>query len=117
MSQLTMQETAVNAVKLSNQVVKGQIAAFRRSVCYGLIFVCVSCHRKMFEDEVVKYAGKIKEKIESYEGLFERTIVRLDLVPNIFNDLYYLCKTCNKQLCKGKMPSIMKLTVLAKYVL
>ena len=85
---------------------EGIIAAFRRSVRYGAIFVCVSCHRKMFEDSVVKYAGSVRAKIESYDGLFERTIVSFDQVPNIFDNTYYLCLTCKKYLCQGKMPGI-----------
>ena len=90
--------------KLSTE--EGQIAAFHRSVRYGPIFVCISCHRKMFEDQVVKYAGKVKAKIESYKGLYERTIKNVDQIPNIFDGVYYLCKTCQRSLYQGKMPGI-----------
>ena len=57
----------------------------------------------MFKKSIVIYEGKVKEKIEGYEGLYQKAIERIDMVPIIRNK-YYLCKTCKKYLDKNGVP-------------
>ena len=57
----------------------------------------------MFKKSIVIYEGKVKEKIESYEGLYQKAIERIDMVPIIRNK-YYLCLTCKKYLDKNSIP-------------
>ena len=81
---------------------EGRIALFKESVKYGAIFPCVCCQRVMFQQSVVNYDA-VKEKIEKHEGLFEKAIQNMDLVPVILGK-HYLCLTCRKYLVKGSMP-------------
>ena len=82
---------------------EGRIAAFREDTRDGPCFPCICCQRAMFHQSVVKYEGKVKEKIESYEGLYEKAIERIDMIPIVRNK-YYLCKTCKKYLDKNQVP-------------
>ena len=82
---------------------EGRIAAFREATRDGPCFPCICCQRAMFKKQVVIYEGKVKEKIESYEGLYEKAIERIDMIPIVRNK-YYLCKTCKKYLDKNQVP-------------
>ena len=82
---------------------EGRIALFKEAVRYGAIFPCVCCQRVMFKQSVVDY-NSVKEKIEKHEGLFEKAIQNMDLVP-VIHGKHYLCLTCRKYLVvKGSMP-------------
>ena len=85
------------------QTAEGRIAAFREATRDGPCFPCICCQRAMFKKQVVIYEGKVKAKIESYEGLYEKAIERIDMIPIVRNK-YYLCKTCKKYLDKNQVP-------------
>ena len=56
-----------------------------------------------FRDKVGLFPKKKQDKIEKHEGLFEKAIQNMDLVPETFGK-HYLCLTCRKYLVKGSMP-------------
>ena len=85
------------------QTAEGRIAAFREATRDGPCFPCICCQRAMFKKQVVIYEGKVKAKIESYEGLYKKAIDRIDMIPIVRNK-YYLCKTCKKYLDKNQVP-------------
>ena len=85
-----------------NKTPEGRIKLFKESVMYGAIFACVCCQRLMFKQSVIDY-NAVKDKIEKHEGLFEKAIQNMDLVPVTFGK-HYLCLTCRKYLVKGSMP-------------
>ena len=85
-----------------NKTPEGRIKLFKESVMYGAIFPCVCCQRLMFKQSVIDY-NAVKDKIEEHEGLFEKAIQNMDLVP-VIQGKHYLCLTCRKYLVKGSMP-------------
>ena len=77
---------------------------FRHAVKYGAIFVCISCHQRLFENGVTFITTKFKEEIENKKpGLYEESVEEIEQymrkVPGS-----YICHTCKQTLKKGKMP-------------
>ena len=75
---------------------------FRRRVQFGPIFICSSCHQKLFENQVLEITEGIREQIYKVDpGIMEVCIdeeVEVDLGRNgAGNEIKssYLCKSCN----------------------
>ena len=89
----------------------GRARKFRRSIMLGDIFVCSSCERELFEQNVTKIDG-LEEKVEKKKpGLFWKCIPRLKpeaeltlVVDGKKTVHHYICHACKGHMQKGKMP-------------
>ena len=85
---------------------EGRRKIFFRSVKYGPIFICVCCHRSLFEHSVQLIKG-INEFICQINNLhtkiFENAIGYESLKHKTFGQ-HYICFTCTKYINKGKIP-------------
>ena len=90
------------SIENRRKIPEGRIARFKEAVLYGAIFPCVCCQRLRFKQSVVNYDA-VKDKIEKHEGLFEKAMQNMDLVP-VMQGKHYLCLMCRKYLVKGSMP-------------
>ena len=90
----------------SIETAEGRRQLFFRSVKFGPIFICISCHRRLFENSV-KALSDVNEFIteleEIHPGLFSKTIGYESLVYKV-QDHHYLCLTCEKYIFKGELP-------------
>ena len=85
---------------------KQRFLKFKADIQDGLQFVCVSCYRIFFKNQVVPGGGEneLKSKLT--------TMKQLDLIPHISKDCtrngrVYLCITCNKYIFKkNKLPPL-----------
>ena len=81
---------------------------FERMVKYGPIFVCICCHRKLFENSVKEIEDMqhyINDLDMKREGLFEDVIGLESLRDEFFIlNSYHLCSTCDRHIQKGKLP-------------
>ena len=90
----------------------GRARKFRRAIMLADIFVCSSCERVLFEQNVTKIDG-LEEKVEKKKsGLFRKciprlkpeTLVKLDIDGKVTAH-HYICHACkDHMLKKGKMP-------------
>ena len=56
-----------------------RLKKFRNSVKYGAIFVCSSCHQRLFENGVTLITTKFKEDIETKKpGLYEDSVQEIE---------------------------------------
>ena len=71
---------------------------------YGAIFICSSCHQRLFENGVSLITSKFKEDLEKKNpGLFrESTEEIIQFIKK--KPQSYICHTCKENLTKGKMP-------------
>ena len=79
---------------------------FKRAVKYGAIFVCSSCHQRMFENGVSAITEQFREDVEKKKiGLFNECIPD-ELVLHIHGkkSAAYLCHTCKNTMRRGKVP-------------
>ena len=86
--------------------VEGRRQIFFRSVKYGPIFVCISCHRSLFEHSVesISDINNFKSNLEDiHPGIFNKTIGNDSLRFRIQNNIH-ICLTCKKFILSGKMP-------------
>merc|ERR1712192_229053 len=89
----------------------GRARKFRRAIMLGDIFVCSSCERELFEQNVSKING-LEEKVEKKKpGLFQRCIPRLKpeaeltlVIDGKKTVHHYICHACKGHMQKGKMP-------------
>ena len=93
---------------------------FRRATMCGPIFICVSCHGKMFESTVQKFTEKLMEEVDQKIALKDciadlNLFTRVEIIttnsrePDSFSKDKeigdrYICKTCLKYLRRGKLP-------------
>ena len=85
-----------------------RLISFRKAVRYGAIFVCSSCHQRMFENGVSAVTTKFKEEVEKKKsGHFDECIAE-ELILEIHGKQSgsYLCHTCKNTIKKGKIPSM-----------
>ena len=83
-----------------------RLIKFKRAVRYGAIFVCSSCHQRVFENGVSATTDKFKQEIEVKKaGLFEECI-ETEIILDIHGKRResYLCHTCKNTMKKGKIP-------------
>merc|ERR1712173_348587 len=79
----------------------GRARKFRRAIMLGDIFVCSSCERELFEQNVTKIDG-LEEKVEKKKpGLFRKCIPRLKPEALVKLDIddkatahHYICHAC-----------------------
>ena len=86
--------------------VEGRRQIFFRSVKYGPIFVCISCHRSLFEHSVESISdfNDFKSNLEEiHPGIFNKTIGNDSLRFRIHEN-FQICLTCKKYILGGKMP-------------
>ena len=79
---------------------------FFRSVKFGPIFICISCHRRLYENSVKALSDVnkfITELEEMHTGLFSKTIGYESLTYKVQGH-HYLCLTCEKYIFKGELP-------------
>ena len=97
-----------------------RVREFRDQTMFGPIFVCVSCHGKMFKASVQKFTKKlaeeINEKIELETCIIDQNLmtkVEIDYIgykePDSFSKEKlvgesFICKTCLNYLRRGKLP-------------
>ena len=80
-----------------------RLIKFKHAVKYGAIFICSSCHQRLFENGVSSITSKFKEDLKKKNpGLFrestEEIIQCIKKKPQS-----YICHTCKETLMKGKM--------------
>ena len=97
-----------------------QLKAFRDQTMMGPVFICVSCHGKMFRVAVQKFTEDIEAEIDEKIAITE-CIANVNLItkveiksskneaPNSFQrnktiGERFICKTCLNYLRKGKLP-------------
>jgi hypothetical protein len=81
-----------------------RLRRFRHAVKYGAIFVCSSCHQRLFENGVTLITERFKQEIEirnpgNYDNSVEEIKQHIKKKPGA-----YICHTCKETLKKGKMP-------------
>ena len=90
---------------------------FRTATRYGPIFICSSCHQKLFEHQVISLDESFEKEInEKYNEAFTKNVdekVKVSILVQVRNEvrdkgLNYICKTCKRFLIKGKMPKLNK---------
>ena len=85
---------------------------FRRRVQYGPIFVCSSCHQKLFENQVEEITDEIRKIIDNVDSGIRAECVEdevlIDLGRNaVGNEIKsFFCKSCKWYLIRGKMPKL-----------
>ena len=83
-----------------------RLIAFRKATQFGAIFVCVSCHQRMFENGVTVVTNYFKEMVEKKKpGLYHECVIEEDQEVN-GNRACYICHTCKETMKRGKMPAM-----------
>ena len=81
---------------------------FFQTVKYGPIFICICCHRKLFETGVkeIKDMRVFIEELDMIrECLFDDVIGSESLRSDFFvMNSYFVCLTCDKYIKRGKLP-------------
>lgn len=93
-----------------------RLLKFRRSTRLGAIFICSSCHQKLFDNQVEELDQSMEENLmetdtELYvkcipagqKVLVEVTSIEENGIPRTESH-YYICKKCHKSLGLGRMP-------------
>ena len=89
-----------------------RLVNFQKSVRFGAIFICSSCDKKMFQNNVTKLDEIVKDKLQEKNKELYNNVIRNSL-EEIEVDIAdseetkrsaYLCMTCKKHLGKGKIP-------------
>ena len=87
---------------------------FHRAVLFGPIFICSCCHRKLFENGVMKITEKFKEKLIGKKVPYSLVIppeqekyieIDYDGSTEPLSGIY-ICHTCKSSLLKGQMPAM-----------
>ena len=83
-----------------------RLISFKKAVKYGAIFVCSSCHQRMFENGVSAITDKFKENVEKKKNGLFKDCVQEELILNIHGKMpgSYLCHTCKNTMLRGRMP-------------
>ena len=86
---------------------------FRRRIQFGPIFVCSSCHQKLFENQVEVITDGMREQIDKVNPKIREECIdeeiQVDLARNrtgIKIKGSYLCKSCKWYLIRGRMPKL-----------
>ena len=87
--------------KRSNSSMDAAIDAFLAKCRHGPDYVCVSCNRLMYRQTVVPLN---KTKYVKVKKGFLDMVIGYDILYASFNSLYYICKTCDNALGRGRMP-------------
>ena len=83
-----------------------RLKAFRKAIQFGAIFVCISCHQRMFENGVTVVTNYFKDLVERKKpGLYNECVVEEDQEIN-GTRACYICHTCKETMQRGKMPAI-----------
>ena len=94
-----------------------RLQRFKRATRYGPIFVCSSCHQKLFEYEVVQLEQSLEDEVnENHDGAFSKYVDEKIPVCIVIKEKgmiterksHYICKCCKNYLRKGKMPKLSK---------
>ena len=81
-----------------------RLIKFRQAVKFGAIFICSSCHQRLYENGVSLLTSKFKEDVVSKApGLYEECIEEITQYMKK-KPQSYICHTCKETLSKGKMP-------------
>ena len=81
-----------------------RLRKFRHAIKYGAIFVCSSCHQRLFENGVTLITNKFAEDVEGKKpGLFKDCITEEEQFIKKKSGSY-ICHTCKVTMKKGKMP-------------
>merc|ERR1712112_529115 len=87
---------------------EGRIRQFRRSVKYGAIFVCICCHRKLFENGVkaIKDLDQYMSTLDTLDDQLFNNAIGIESIREKFfvNGFYHLCFNCDKYIMKKKVP-------------
>ena len=68
----------------------------------GPNYVCVSCHRLIYRQTVLSFSKSKYTKAKKRPLL--NTVVGDDHLYASFNGKYFICRTCDGALCRGRMP-------------
>ena len=100
------QKAQARASRHSTQ--EGRIRQFRRSVKYGAIFVCICCHRKLFENGVkaIKDLDQYMSILDTLDDQLFNNAIGIESIREKFfvNGFYHLCFNCDKYIMKKKVP-------------
>ena len=80
---------------------------------FGPIFVCSSCHQKLFSHQVEKMTDTLKDAIDAVDPDIREKYIDEEIIVDLGKDEYgkenkypYLCKSCKNYLKKGKLPKL-----------
>ena len=97
----------------SNVSADKRIANFRKRVKYGPIFVCSSCHQKLFSHQVEKMTETLKDVIDAVDPEIRGQYIDEEILVDLGQDkdgnenkYPYICKSCKNYLKKGKLPKL-----------
>ena len=97
----------------SNISADKRIGSFRKRVQYGPIFVCSSCHQKLFSQQVEKLTKTLKDTIDEVDRDIRNACIDDEILVDLGRDkdgnhdkCAYICKSCKKYLLKGKLPKL-----------
>ena len=95
----------------SNVTADKRLLNFRKRIQYGPIFVCSSCHQKLFENQVEHITEEIRNMIDNAdpgiraESMEEEIIMDLGINADDSKiEFSFLCKSCKWYLIRGKRP-------------
>ena len=85
---------------------------FRRKCIFGPIFICVSCEKRHFENNVTTIDGLWEQIEEKTPGLWERCIpvlgpdtrVKINIKGQPSTNKQYICHACKRHMKAGNMP-------------
>ena len=90
-----------------------RISNFRKRVMYGPIFLCSSCHQKLFSHQVEKMTDTLKDVIDAVDSEIRDQYIDEEIIVDLGKDEYgkenkypYLCRSCKNYLKKGKLPKL-----------
>ena len=75
------------------------VKRFRKQIRSGPEFICVSCHRHLYRENVIKYNDNLIAKLNS-----QLRLNMIKFMPKAHNSIHYMCITCKNHLRKGKLP-------------
>ena len=92
---------ASKSVKSSTISLDTVTADFLAKTKEGPDFVCVSCHRLMYRQTVVRLN---RDKYKKATDTLLKLVIGEKFLYASFNNAYYICKTCDCALSRGSMP-------------
>ena len=99
---------AGEAIASCHSTQEGRIRQFHRSVKYGAIFVCICCHRKLFENGVkaIKDLDQYMSILDTLDDQLFNNAIGIESIRDKFfvNGFYHLCFNCDKYIMKKKVP-------------
>ena len=91
--------------KKKNWGEKDRLREFREATKYNAIFICNSCHRRLFQENVEIMSNKLISDLNvAKEGLLKKCMQERIVTPVDGKQDCYLCKTCIGHIKSKRMP-------------